>query len=227
MMFSLKLLMLATQLTAGILLVAGLPSSRSLTPSSTSLRPSLRPSSPSYFDEHDNNEDEDIIATDNYKNLFDLHKDYSPKQNQPQIKRSMGMLRMGRAPASRQHLSTFPDSVEALRTSGLIGGVEGERSRRAMMSMLRMGRSSDDREAAKRSMMSMLRMGRSHEGVQGESDEVSLTPERRSMAMLRLGRQSGASRSEEKRTMAMLRLGRSSVSDGDDEKRSMSMLRMG
>jgi len=239
MLFSyVKLLLLATQLTADILSVVGLPPLRPFTPFVSPSHPPRddQPISPSYFKENDYDDSDDDIATqddDNARNLLaskeSLQEGHSTRQREQQIKRSMSMLRMGRASAPLNS-AAVPDSVEALRLSGSPGDVTREKTKRAMMSMLRMGRSSDDEESerAKRAMMSMLRMGRSHDE---EGDDASRymspsTMDRRSMAMLRLGRPS-EDIYEEKRRMGMLRLGRNSPLDNDDYKRSMSMLRMG
>jgi len=227
MLSFIKLLLLTTQLTAGILSIAGLSSVHSFTPSHPSHGD--RPLSPSYFSDNDNDNDDDDIPTKNLLNAKEnFLADHSTKE---QIKRSMSMLRMGRAsaPLNLVAVPVTGDQAETLRLSESIDDVTSEKTRRSMMSMLRMGRSNDDNDddddemAVKRAMMSMLRMGRALEN-KDDGDTLEMEPvseEKRSMAMLRLGRQSWNS-DEPKRSMAMLRLGRNF-----QPKRSMSMLRLG
>ena len=120
-----------------------------------------------------------------------------------EIKRTMGMLRMGRSMHDQQ-------LEEDKRTMGML------RMGKRAMGMLRMGRSElSEEEPAKRSM-GMLRMGRS-------SNELDDNQVKRAMGMLRMGR---GFEDDEKRSMGMLRMGRSQL-EAEKDKKSMSMLRMG
>lgn len=119
-----------------------------------------------------------------------------------EIKRTMGMLRMGRSMYDQQ-------LEEDKRTMGML------RMGKRAMGMLRMGRSELAEEPSKRSM-GMLRMGRS-------SNELDDNEVKRAMGMLRMGR---GFEDDEKRSMGMLRMGRSQLA-AEKDKKSMSMLRMG
>jgi len=102
------------------------------------------------------------------------------------VKRAMGMLRMGRSSAA--------DDVAVKKAMG----------------MLRMGRSSTADAADKRAM-GMLRMGRSFEDGENTSKrKMSMLRMGRAMGMLRMGRPSAAETADNddnKRAMSMLRMG--------------------